>query len=292
MFKADSQDPLPNSRRAVAAASAALLGLSLLLSFAPVLAAAKDQGKQENTDKVTLCHAVNDVWNAITTDVSGLNGHNNHTGDIIPVVGSYGGLNLSTDFGGTSGSDILANGCETPPVVEEQPPSENEAPAEEQPPSEEEAPSQEEQPLSENEGPSDEQPPSEEEAPSQDEATAGEQPPTEEEALSQDEAPVDEEAPHDEQPPTEDVAPSKDEVPADEQPPTEEVDPSQDEAPAELQGTQTEQGTRDGTAGSTAGGTLPDTALPQPTGILAALGVLLLIAAHAGMQNRLDATRR
>jgi len=78
--------------------------------------------------KVTICHATGSTTNpfvSITVDVASiLNGHG-HSGhdDIIPafsytdhhgVTHSYPGQNLGTDYNGSSGSAVLANGCVIP----------------------------------------------------------------------------------------------------------------------------------------------------------------------------------
>lgn len=44
-----------------------------------------------NTDKITICHATGsekNPYNSITISVNGLNGHNKHAGDIIPMPAS------------------------------------------------------------------------------------------------------------------------------------------------------------------------------------------------------------
>jgi len=189
---------------------------------------------------------------------------------------------------------------ETPPFEEETPPSDEETPPfdEETPPSDEETPPSDEEtpPSQEVVSPSDEEtPPSFEETPATDEET----PPSDEETPATDE----------EVPPSEDVTPPSDEEtppsdgetpPVDEEvPPSEDVTPpSEEEAPASP-----EEGEGDvlpgipaprdlGTAPEAdvaAGGatTLPDTAVSlESSGVLAALGLLLIVAAHAGTRRR------
>jgi hypothetical protein len=179
---------------------------------------------------------------------------------------------------------------ETPPSDEETPPSDEETPPsqEETPPSDEEAPpTDEEAPPSQDEAPpsQDEAPPTDEEAPPSDE----EAPPSDEEA-----PPSDEEAPpsQDEAPPTDEEAPPTDEEapPSDEEAPPsdEEAPPSDEEAPpSEPPTTAPEGAVEAGTSGQHGGSSLPDTAIPlESTGMLAALGLLMIVAAHAGTKRR------
>lgn len=88
--------------------------------------------------KVTICHAkpadtAANGWNARAVDVASVgyrqSGHQDqHAADIIPAWSytdgestvSFGGLNLDTDFGGSTGADILANGCVKPTPPQEE----------------------------------------------------------------------------------------------------------------------------------------------------------------------------
>ena len=304
MFKPDRENSAPRPRRALAFLSGGVIGLSVLLSLAPALAAARNQ------NGVTLCHQAGGAWNAITVDASGLGGHQNHDGDIIPAVGSYGGKNLATDFAGALGSAILANGCVAPvtPVVQSPSqdaspsqdvaasPSQDAAPSGDQAPSDQQSPSDESAP-SQDQAPSDQQSPSDEQAPSQDQAPSGDQAPSQDEAPSDQQSPSDEPAPSqdqgpsDVQPPSQDEAPSDQQAPSQDEAPSDQQAPSQDEAPADGPSTPPDQGTENATTGNPDGGTLPNTALPRSTGLMAALGLLLLIAAHAGLRNHLHPRR-
>lgn len=77
--------------------------------------------------RVTLCHATPPAtaangWHEITPNKNSVihgKGHDGHDADIIPAFdynpnGHYPGKNLDTDFGGFSGREILANGCQLP----------------------------------------------------------------------------------------------------------------------------------------------------------------------------------
>jgi hypothetical protein len=171
---------------------------------------------------------------------------------------------------------------EVPPGEDEIPPSEDETP----PGQDETPPSEDETPPSQDETPSleDETPPSQDETPSLQDET----PPSQDETSSlQDETP-----------------PSQDETPSlqDETPPSQDETPSlQDETPPS-QDQQGETGLLPGNPstsvvenpapeGAVATGsattTLPDTSIPLgSSGVLAALGLLLIVAAHAGTRRR------
>jgi hypothetical protein len=199
-----------------------------------------------------------------------------------------------------SDEETLPSDEETLPSDEETPPSQEETvPSDEETPPSEDAtpPSQDETPSSEDATPpSDEEtPPSQEETPpSQDET-----PPSQEETVPSDEEtpPSDEETPQSEDatPPNDEEAPPSDATPpSDEETPESPDDavPSEDEAAwGVLPGTGGPPPAEDVApeAAVAAGGSshLPDTAMPLASANpLAALGVLLLIAACAGIERR------
>lgn len=95
--------------------------------------------------KVTLCHATPPAtaangWVQITVSTNAVTheGHGDHADDIIPAFTyyvkreqfTYPGQNLDTVFGGSTGADILANGCARPAP----PPSSSAATTTEAPP--------------------------------------------------------------------------------------------------------------------------------------------------------------
>jgi hypothetical protein len=81
--------------------------------------------------KVTLCHATppataKNGWNEITVSTDSVvkkNGHDSHAADIIPSFDytdksgdhTYPGKNLGTVFSGSTGQQVLDNGCQLPP---------------------------------------------------------------------------------------------------------------------------------------------------------------------------------
>jgi hypothetical protein len=83
--------------------------------------------------------------------------------------------------------------------------------------------------------------------------------------------------------PTEETVPSEDPTPT--PTPTEAVAPAEDTQPPASPSAQPEQDVQAGESSGTTS-TLPDTAVPVPDrGILAGLGLLMLLAAHAGMRR-------
>ena len=201
------------------------------------------------------------------------------------------------------------------PTDESTPPSDDAAPTDEStPPSDDAAPSDEAAPPSDDAAPSDEQPPADEETPPSDEETppSDEQPPADEET-----PPSDEETPPSDEETGEGGASSEDEPPSnEEQPPADQdeaSDPSDDasdpgdEAPAENgdpdpaqqpEGQVKGSNSHDGSQGSvdarqSNGGTtaMPDTSTVDiglntgPGGALAAIGILLIVLAHAGTRR-------
>jgi hypothetical protein len=122
-------------------------------------------------------------------------------------------------------------------------------------------------------------------------------------APSSDEAtPTDEAAPSNEATPTDEAAPSNEATPSDQSTPSDEAVPSNEAAPgagnsgqtpeSQVKGGNPESGVGPGATGSNhapaQGGEsfLPDTAIPvSQSGVLAAIGVLLIIAAHAGTRR-------
>jgi len=108
---------------AVLAATTALAATAVAMS-----ATASAASSPPHNGKVTLCHATppataKNGWVQITVSTSAVThaGHGQHADDIIPaftysVKGtqySYPGKNLDTVFNGTSGRDLLAEGCPT-----------------------------------------------------------------------------------------------------------------------------------------------------------------------------------
>lgn len=80
-----------------------------------------------NEGKITLCHANQGVknWTSNNVSISSVikkNGHDSHSGDIIPAFAyesngatvQYPGKNLTTDYSGFSGQAVLTNGCSIP----------------------------------------------------------------------------------------------------------------------------------------------------------------------------------
>lgn len=118
-------------------------GLALMLSGLGLVAFATtaDATKPAPEHKVTICHATPpdtaaQGWVSITVDVASVGyqhqGHESeHDADIIPAYAygdfTFDGKNLSTDFDGALGSDILANGCEKPSTEPSPSPSPSES---------------------------------------------------------------------------------------------------------------------------------------------------------------------
>lgn len=106
-----SAEPTPKRSRVYRG----VLGASLLSLAVGGLALVTVSTASAEANKVTLCHATGSEDNpyvSVTVDDNAvLNGHGDHSGDIIPAFdyngGSYGGKNLGGD-----GSAILANGCQ------------------------------------------------------------------------------------------------------------------------------------------------------------------------------------
>ena len=107
----------------------AIVGLTLMAGIAPASATPPPD------HKVTICHRTGSATNPyveITVDIASSGyvkgGHSDHVdavgnglgGDIIPAYDydptgfHYDGLNLDTVIGGSTGADILANGCAIP----------------------------------------------------------------------------------------------------------------------------------------------------------------------------------
>lgn len=93
------------------------------------MAAAATAAPPPHNGKVTLCHATppasaKNGWVPITVSTNAVThaGHGNHADDIIPsftyyvksTQHTYPGKNLTTVFGGSTGAQILANGCALP----------------------------------------------------------------------------------------------------------------------------------------------------------------------------------
>ena len=76
--------------------------------------------KSPDEKKVDICHFHQNGYNAQNVSInsiSGNNGHSSHVNDIIPeVTGEFAGQNLTTDYNGLSGAEVLANDCVVPPV--------------------------------------------------------------------------------------------------------------------------------------------------------------------------------
>ncbi|HEX6655171.1 MAG TPA: hypothetical protein VF153_03060 [Candidatus Limnocylindria bacterium] len=206
--------------------------------------------------------------------------------------------------------------CEAAPASDDVTPSDDAAPSDEAAPTDDAAPSDEAGAPSDEETPSDESAPSDEEAPSDESAPSDEEAPSGESAPSDEEAPSDESTPSDEETDpeggasSEDVPPSDDESPSDEEsaPSAEESTPD-DQSPAESggepdQGGQQPEGeVKGGTSrdnegsddasqsGGIGNGSIPDTSVTSTDlntglgGVLAAIGVLLIVIAHAGTRR-------
>jgi hypothetical protein len=151
----------------------------------------------------------------------------------------------------------------------------------------------------EDEGSSDEVAPSDDAAPSDASSPSEESTPSDEEAdpeggaSSEDEIPSEDEAPSQDEAPSEDEAPASDsEQPSDESTPDNGADEHAGDPGASQQPEgQVKSGTsRDGESGGTGSG-IPDTATAADvvntglSGILAAIGVLLIVVAHAGTRR-------
>lgn len=93
------------------------------------MAAAATAAPPPHNGKVTLCHATppasaKNGWVQITVSTNAVThaGHGKHADDIIPsftyyvrsTQHTYPGKNLATVFGGSTGAQILANGCALP----------------------------------------------------------------------------------------------------------------------------------------------------------------------------------
>ena len=118
----------PGHLRALAAAFVAA-GVTALVLLAVASGASGSPSDPNFGHKVTICHATASSSNPFTlndVDVasSGLKaGHQDHAGDIIPPftyvdkddnVISYPGKNLTTQYGTSTGAQVLANGCVIP----------------------------------------------------------------------------------------------------------------------------------------------------------------------------------
>ena len=165
-------------------------------------------------------------------------------------------------------------------------------PARTSPPRRDESPSEEPSPSQDESTPSDDESPSEEPSPSQDESTpSDDESPSEEPSPSQDES-----TPSDDESPSEEPSPSQDEsTPSDDESPSEEpsLDPSQ-QPEQDVKGGNPDHhgiGSGGGAQGAPAEGgssVLPDTATSTPTsesGVLATIGVLLILVALAGTRR-------
>jgi hypothetical protein len=165
-------------------------------------------------------------------------------------------------------------------------------------PTAEPTPTPSDEPASTDEAtPTDEAAPSGDPAPTDEAAPSGDPAPTDEAAPSDEETPGGEEQSQDQTPPTDESQPSDEAAPTDESTPTDQEDPdATDEAaptPEEdvLAGNESPvappQAPEGDAAPAASGATeLPDTALPvQPSGVLATIGVLLIIAAHVGTRR-------
>jgi len=105
-------------------AAALVTGGAILALSAGVATASQPPGH-----KVTICHATGSATNpfvSITVDVASILNGQGHAGhaDIIPafsytdhhgVTHSFPGQNLGTDYNGSTGAAVLANGCQIPP---------------------------------------------------------------------------------------------------------------------------------------------------------------------------------
>ena len=104
------------------------LSIALTIFFAGAFASVGMAQSAAAGDHITICHRTGSATNPyveISPDVEGvIDGHLDHDqtgnglgGDIIPEFkfkGKTYSKNLSTDFGGVTGADILANGCVSP----------------------------------------------------------------------------------------------------------------------------------------------------------------------------------
>jgi hypothetical protein len=116
--------------------------------------------------------------------------------------------------------------------------------------------------------------------------------PSQEQSPSQESDPSQEQEPSEEQSPSQEPDPSQDSDPSQEPDPSQESDPSQGANPSDEVGPgeestnpPVEQDVQSGTSG---GGSdvLPDTAIPvTESGVLATIGLLLILAAHAGSRR-------
>ena len=191
--------------------------------------------------------------------------------------------------------------CEEVVEQEESSPSPEPSPTQvESTPSDDPSPSQEESTPSDDESPSQEASPSADPSPSQEEST-----PSDDESPSEEASPSQEEStPSDDESPSQEASPSQEEsTPSDGESPSADPSPSQDEEPSspdpdqepegEVKAGNPDHGFGSGTGGHQApaeGGVsaLPDTATSTPvteSGVLATIGVLLILVAHAGTRR-------
>jgi hypothetical protein len=180
---------------------------------------------------------------------------------------------------------------DVPPSDDATPPSDDESPAEELSASSDESPAEDTAPPSDDPlPPADEQPPA-----SGDESGSEEPAPPADEQVLAGESDAEDPAPPSDETVTEDPAPPSDEAPA---PPSDEESAPEAAAPAEDPGS-TDAGTPPeqdqlGGTGNTDGPTMADTSvatLPVQTGLLATIGLLLLILVHATARRELHVER-
>jgi hypothetical protein len=115
--------PRVNARRRIASIVTAAAVTAMLLVVPNTAAEAR-------AAKVTICHQVGNLsYRVITVDVNAVSGggHGHHSGDIIPAVNArqgnrdihFPGRNLGTVLraDGLTGAQVVANGCNVPPVA-------------------------------------------------------------------------------------------------------------------------------------------------------------------------------
>lgn len=136
--------PGRSPRGRIAAGLALPVAVATALVGAGVLTAAAQAAPPPKNGKVTLCHATppasaKNGWVQITVSTNAVThaGHGQHADDIIPafsyyekrVAAQYPGKNLGTVFAGSTGAEILANGCRLPAAPTSEPPSSSSEPA-------------------------------------------------------------------------------------------------------------------------------------------------------------------
>lgn len=312
MFRTDRLER-PGSRRALMVAGVATIAFSLIVAIAPAMAARGGNGNGNNSDNgngngnagVAQVHDAttdleapvsgNEPW--VCTFWVGFYASNPTeagtwqivswppTGDgTVVASGSYDtagdGFDQTSDLSVAEGHYRLTWQTASDPNakqktfwVECEGTESNSDPTDEAAPSDAAAPTDEESPTEEA-TPTGQATPTEEAAPSGEESVLGEEqtPPTDESEPSGEAAPTDEASPAEENPDaTDEAAPTPEEgiLAGNPNPVASPEAPEGDAAPAGNGATE-----------------LPDTSLPvQPSGVLATIGVLLIIAAHVGTRR-------